>query len=460
MKMEKIRKLFLVTCAMLTVCTVVPAQSQTVSAATCKEQKTSVNIEIRSVGSDLNWDSVTIVSQFLASDGEFCFAYDKGSYVYVVKTKNGVPQKKQIRLKKKTDEFGAVTCDADGYYYVVTGKSNYTDDTGKKTVFISKYDANGKIISSTGDNGSSSQVSWYGYEGNNTKVPFVFGNCDIAVNGNYVAVNYAREMYNGHQSNSLFVVDRNTMQTVKIYSYFNSHSFAQRVVPYGNQFLLASEGDCNNRAFTVSLANADEGSCRSSDTFDFWVKKGTLDRYDMSALNNNFAHLGGIASGAEQNAALVATSAKSLSSQAKKENEQLFIQIFDPNGDLNSAGAYVTSGKRSGLAGPNGDEKVTNYGVKWLTDYNSSYRIENPQVVATAEGNYVILFERYKDSIYQGVYTTTINGKGAKLQKIQLLSKNAYLNPGEMPVCTNGKVYWVGDNKKNGNIHIYSFSVK
>ena len=460
MKKRTIRKILFTGCALLTVCTAVLSQSEQTAAAACKEQKTNVSIEIQSTGSNTNWDGVTNVSQFLAPDGEFCFAYDKGSFVYVVKTKNGVPQKKQIRLKKKTNEFGAVTCDADGYYYVVTGKSNYTDDTEKNTVFISKYDANGKIISSTGDNGSSSYGGGIDYIGFNTQIPFAYGNCDIAVNGNYVAVNYARKMYNGHQSNSLFVIDRNTMQTVEVGSYYNSHSFAQRVVPYEDMFLLASEGDCYDRAFTVSLANADYGRCISSDTFDFWVEKGTLDKYNMYTLNNNFAHMGGIAAGSDQNAALVATSVKSLSSQAKKENEQLFVQIFDPYGDLYSAGAYVTSGERSGLAGPNGDEKVTNYGVKWLTDYSSSYRIENPQVVATAGGNYVILFERYKGSSYQGVYTTTINGKGAKLQKIQLLSKNAYLNPSEMPVCTNGKVYWVGNNKKSGNIHIYSFAVK
>ena len=35
-------------------------------------------------------------------------------------------------------------------------------------------------------------------------------------------------------------------------SYYNSHSFAQRVVPWGEGFLLASEGDCYDRAFTVS----------------------------------------------------------------------------------------------------------------------------------------------------------------------------------------------------------------
>ena len=83
-----------------------------------------------------------------------------------------------------------------------------------------------------------------------------------------------------------------------------------------------------------------------------------------------------------------------MSSKAKKENQQLFIQIFDPNADLTTANGYITSGTRSGLSGKNGDENVTDYGVKWLTNYDKTYTIENPQVVATDAGNYVILFER------------------------------------------------------------------
>ena len=51
----------------------------------------------------------------------------------------------------------------------------------------------------------------------------------------------------------------------------------------------------------------------------------------------------------------------------------------------------ILSGTRSGLSGKNGDENVTDYGVKWLTNYDKTYTIENPQVVATDAGNYVIL---------------------------------------------------------------------
>ena len=424
-----------------------------VYAGVCTEKKTSVKKSITAEGSYANWDGVTNVSQFADEKGNFCFAYDNGKYVTVVKGKN------KINLKKKTSTFGAVTCDAEGYFYVVTGAANSSTDRNKNTVYVSKYDAKGKLLGSVGDDGSSS-LAYYYNDSFRTRIPFDGGNCDVAVNGDYLAVNYAREMYSGHQSNSLLLVDTETMKKVYVDAYYNSHSFAQRVVPYQNEFLLASEGDCYDRAFTLSTTKIQAGMCSSQNTFDFWVKKGTLNDWNMFALNNNFAHLGGIAAGKGNQAALVATSAKSLSSKALKENEQLFIQIFDPQKDLSKENGYITKGTRSGLAGPNGDEQVTNYGVKWLTNYSSSYTISNPQVVSTTKGNYVVLFERYKGLTYQGVYYMVINSTGKMVVKATRLSANGYLNPSEMPVYTKGKVYWAGNSRKDQYIYINSFAVK
>lgn len=427
-----------------------------VSAARLKEQKTNIKLEVNASGAYRNWDGVSNVAQFTDEAGEFAFAYDKGKYVYVVKTKGGVPSKKSVKLKKYANLFGGVECDSDGNLYVVTGKVNTGEDTEKNTIFISKYNSSGELLATVGDNGSSSLAYYYG-DRFYTKYPFDGGNCDVSVNGDYVAVNYAREMYSGHQSNSLLVVDRNTMKKLNVGEYYNSHSFAQRIVPYGDDFLLASEGDCYNRAFTISVADVSNKACQSSDIFDFWVQKGAFDRYDMYVINNNFAHMGGIAVGEDAKAALVATSVKSLNSNAEKEPENLFIQIFDPTKDLSLPSAYVTSGERSGLAGKNGDESVSNYGVKWLTNIGSTDEISNPQVIATDTGNYVILYQYEKKYKYQGTYMMVLDGNGKKLSKAQLLSKTAKLNSCEMPAYSNGKVYWV--SSPNGKLSIYSVAV-
>lgn len=445
----------------LAFCGVLLTSVVSTQAATLQAQKTGIKQDITSAtGWYSNWDGVSDGAQFLDAQGNVCAAYNKKNTVVIVKTGNGKPLKKTITLKKVAPIFGAVTCDQDGNYYVVTGKTNNTSDTTKETVFVSKYDATGKLVATVGDNGSSSLAYYYG-ERFYTKIPFDGGNCDIAVNGDYVAVNYARKMYSEHQSNSLLLVNRKTMQKKSVSSYYNSHSFAQRVVPWGDGFLLASEGDCYDRAFTVSeVKNAGNWNCDSQNIFSFWISKGAFDRYDMYEVNENFARMGGIAVGSEQNAALVARSVPSLSSKAKNENQQLFIQIFNPSADLNTPGAYVTSGTRSGLGGNNGDEQVTDYGVKWLTNYSKTYSIDNPQVTVTDAGNYVVLFERYKKYNYQGVYAIVVDAKGNVTQKATKVSATAYLNPCRMPVYSNGKVWWTGNKTKGKDTYLFSYAVK
>lgn len=445
----------------LAFCGVLMTSVVSTQAATLQAQKTGIKQDITSAtGWYSNWDGVSDGAQFLDAQGNVCAAYNKKNTVVIVKTRNGKPLKKTITLKKAAPIFGAVTCDQDGNYYVVTGKTNNTSDTTKETVFVSKYDATGKLVATVGDNGSSSLAYYYG-ERFYTKIPFDGGNCDIAVNGDYVAVNYARKMYSEHQSNSLLLVNRKMMQKESVSSYYNSHSFSQRVVAWGDGFLLASEGDCYDRAFTVSeVKNAGNWNCDSQNIFSFWISKGAFDRYDMYEVNENFARMGGIAVGSEQNAALVARSVPSLSSKAKNENQQLFIQIFNPSADLNTPGAYVTSGTRSGLGGNNGDEQVTDYGVKWLTNYSKTYSIDNPQVTVTDAGNYVVLFERYKKYNYQGVYAIVVDAKGNVAQKATKVSATAYLNPCRMPVYSNGKVWWTGNKTKGKDTYLFSYVVK
>lgn len=424
---------------------------------------TNIQLSVIAAGKYINWDGTTNVSQFRDNTGNFCFAYDSGSSVVVVKPYDG---NRNITLTKVSDIFGAVTCDSDGYYYVVTGKNNETDDTAQNTIFITKYDSNGNMIASRGDNGSSS-LAYYYSESFYTKYPFNAGNCDIAVNGDYVAVNYARKMYSGHQSNSMFVVNRKTMETVNIQSYYNSHSFAQRVVPYNDKFILASEGDCYDRAFTVSVADPSktlesnwDSNCTDWNIFNFWVAEGTYDKYDMWTLNNNFAHMGGLAAGSNNRVAFVSTSVKSMNSNALNENEQLFIQIFVPNED--GTISFITQGTREGLSGPNGTTPKTDEGVKWLTDYSSEYTIQNSQIVYDSSGKYYVLFELSQNGKYLGVYYTVLDENGTTLSGINLLSSVAYLNPAEMPVYANGSIYWVENNASDSslyenNLYIYRF---
>lgn len=420
---------------------------------------TGISKQIKADGEYKNWEGVSSVSQFLDENGNYCFACDSSKSVTIVKTKNGKPLKKRITLKKQKPLFGGVACDSSGNYYLVGGKANKSSDHTKSTIFISKYDSKGTHIKTIGDNGSSSLGDWYSQDFY-TQTPFDAGNCDIAVNGDYLAVHYARHMYSGHQSNSAFVINMKTMKKVKLNDIYSSHSFAQRTLPYGNGFIFASEGDCYSRAFTVSMvADPVSGENTNSDIFHFWVKKNALNNWDMQALNNNFAHMGGLVKAGENTAVLVGTSAKSLSSKAASEKEQLFIQIFDPSKDLSQSSAYVTSEKRSGYSGANGDEKVTDYGVKWLTGYSGKYTITHPQAAADENGNIAILYELEKSEKYQGVYYMVLDSEGKIIKKKTRYSATARLNPCEMPVCSGGTVYWTGNKTKGNKMYVYSLKI-
>ncbi|MCM1333500.1 MAG: hypothetical protein NC084_03260 [Bacteroides sp.] len=446
-------------CAALSAATVFLAGTST-SADERLEKKTIVEERVAAEGVYKNWDGVSNVAQFLGANGEFCFAYDGEEYVTVVRTREGSTLKKKIKLKKPYPLFGTVTADAEGNYYLVTGRVNETDDTSVNTVFISKFNKNGKLIKTVGDNGSSSLAYYYSND-YRTKIPFDGGCCAAAINGDLLTVNYAREMYSGHQSNSVFTVRIDTMKAVDLGVWYNSHSFAQRAIPFGDGFVYVSEGDGYDRAFTtwaVHTKNNAATSTNEGNIFHFWVEKGTFDRWDMFTLNDNFAHMGGLAAVGDK-VALVATSAKSMNKNAEDENEQLFIQIFDPFKDLSKSGAYVTEGKRSGKSGKNGDESATDYGVKWLTNYKDQ-TIANPQVVATDDGKIVVLYEKTESYEYKGVYYIVLNEKGKVIQKAKRFSADARLNPCVMPVYSaKDGICWAA-NAKSDTDHIYVYRLK
>lgn len=457
MKITKNISKFLCSLAFI-LCLVQPC---TVYADTCNTESTGIYNEIIAKGEYKNWEGTSNVSQFKDNKGNFCFSYYNNKTVTIVKTKNGKVSGNKIYLKMQYPIYGGVVCDSKGYYYVVSGRKNTTNDASKNTVFISKYNKKGKLVKTVGDTGNSS-IPGYG-KNFRTKDPFQAGNCSIAVNGNYLAVNYARGMYNGHQSNSVFIINTKTMKKVKIGNIYNSHSFAQRVVPYKKGFMFVSEGDCYDRAFTIStIENMSTGRVTTKNCFDFWVQQGA--RNDMIALNNNFAHLGDIVMLSKNKAALVATSAQSLDQKASSETEQIFIQTFNPAKDLRKAGAYVTSGKRSGLAGANGKTKVTNYGVKWLTSLSSKSTIEHPQAVSDGKGNIIILYELKQKSnewnYFYGVRYFVVDQYGNRKTDIKNFSYTACLNPCETPIYKDGTVYWIGNKLEGSKDMMYIYSLK
>ncbi|MBR4778196.1 MAG: hypothetical protein IK007_11375, partial [Lachnospiraceae bacterium] len=295
----------------------------------------------------------------------------------------------------------------------------------------------------------------------NTKIPFEGGTCDAAINGEYMAVYYAREMYSGHQSCSAWIINTTSMETVKLEKEnYQSHSFGQRVVSFGDVFVFMSEGDCFDRAFTFYLIDLNKKKYVQAPIFDFYVKQGTYDAYNMLVLNNNFAHLGDICDLHNGTVSFVASSVRSMNENATNEIEQIFIQIFNPQKKLSKKSAYITTGKRSGIAGYNGDQNKTNYGVKWLTNIKSG-KIWNPQAVSDESGNTFILFERTdKNGKNLGVYMLSVDSNGNIIKKASRISKTAQLNNCETPILINNVIYWCGNKVGDTSNELYVFKIE
>lgn len=421
---------------------------------------TDNTVQIYASGIYRNWDGVSNVAQFRDPNGGMYYAINSDSTVRICRVEAGSPVSKVVTLEKKHPLFGTAICDGDGNFYLVTGEKNDTDDTSVETVFISKYDSNGNYIATTGDNGSSSLASYYN-DGFYTKIPFEAGNCDAAISGDILTVNYAREMYSGHQSNSAFSVNVKDMSKVSVGTFYESHSFAQRVVPVGTGFVYVSEGDCYDRTFTIYNVKKTNSGFTGSETgiFDFWVKDGALEEYNMYVVNENFAHMGGLTALKDGRVAFAAQSARSLNANASGEKEDVFIQIFDPSKDLRTADAYTTEGTRSGLAGPNGRDEVTNYGVKWLTSLSGTESISNVQIVSASDDSIVVFFEYSKDNSYKGVYYIVLDKDGNVIQPAAVFDAKAKLNPCEMPVYTDGMICWVGNKNGESGNKIYAYSL-
>ena len=438
-----------------------PARAFTTCAVDGTARASGVTHTLTSRGRYTNWAGVSSVSQFADERGRFCFAVDGGDHVDVYRTDDGgaVLEDETVTIANPYDRFGGAVCGEDGSLYLIWGRNGDGADTAAPTIFVSKHTPDGALVATASGNGSEGMPYWYNYPAYggefNSKLPFDSGNCDAALNGGVLMVNYAREMYNGHQANTLFAVDAETMTALSGFAYYNSHSFDQRVSPCGGGFVLATQGDCYDRGFALTAANR-RGNGDSVVTFNFWVERGALDENDMWKLNKTRARLGNVLE-TEAGVALIGASARSLSAAADSEPQDVFVQVLTR--DLKG---YVTEGERSGVAGNTGDKEVTDHGVRWLTALGGGMTADVVQAVALDGGRLAVLYELSRKGTYSNSYDSTwmavLNADGSVLQTPMRLG-TMRLNADEDPVFSGGAVRWAA-NAGSGTLTVYSLRVE
>ncbi len=448
------------------------AEEKNVPKAEISIKKLDIDFYIRDAEANNNWEGVSNISYVGEKNGNALFAVDFGDLIAIyecLKEERTVVDKEGTEIKegfgsdpicimKENPLFGGVICDEEGYLYVVTGTVGDAISQQPGYVYVTKYSPEGDVIGQVLDDGGSSLGLEAGTEYLNLE-PFSEGNCVLVINNGILAVYYARKMLSGHQSDSLFLVNTNTLEEVITGRVYQSHSFAQRVVANGKGFLLVSEGDCYDRAFVVTKVNK-KYNTESTPVFHFGIKPDTLNNTDISALNNNFAHLGDIAVLGNGKAVLAATSARSMKEKAEDEPEDVFVQIFNPKKDLSSSKAYVKGKKRKGLTGGNGDIPCTDYGVKWITKLQKNEKISSLHCVVTDDDTIVLLYEKTNENGgFEGVFFTLLDEKGNVIHEETPFWNRARLPRSESPVCSGNKIWWIGNAKEDYCLCAYTLTI-
>ncbi len=327
------------------------------------------------------------------------------------------------------------------YLYVIYGENdNKTINSALPeygtsiTMEIVKYNMDGKVQNtleimgkdtSTFYNALNKTASFIGY---GTKSPFNVANCDIAVNKDgVIAFLFGRQMYNGHQSSFVIYVDADTLKHYnkssdldfdsKYYfltkNFFVSHSFDQRILATeDNNFLLANKSDGTpERAFIIDKSKwtSNNSSYLEYATFHFRESTDAV----TNSYNYTMADMGNLVE-LDDGYLFVSSSEKTLSlnyalKTAGNESRNIFIQKFDKNFEgkttetlqLFKTEERKSESKRTDKQN-NGsfflnDDGETDYGVKWLTNYNldktvlevRAFKLNNNQVIIIwAEKNF------------------------------------------------------------------------
>lgn len=387
----------------------------------------------------------------------------------------------KITINNPMSYFGYITSDDDSNYYVLWGQ----DDMNSKNVAVTrlcKYNYSGKLLGKCDIKGfDSNPKSENGVEGDywGTRIPFHSGSCRMAVSGNVIAVNYAREMYSGHQSNFAFFVNTQTMK--RLYADKNSpycsHSFDQDVIPTDNGgFLFANHGDAYARGFVLEKAGSSTDNIYSK-VATFHFREGA-DR--DHGYNETYAQLGGLA--ATSNAYVLCGSSERTLSRAcaptggkylgHSEARDLFVQILKKDYEkFSGAGMYYAPGVTRKVTGKRPVGALTDlylsgnevdYGVIWLTKLSSNMYVNNPKIVALSGSNFAVLWEELDYNTRAGsTYCMVLDENGKTVISKTKLSDTARLTGNSDPAYIDGSIYWVtSDYSRNSTLYKLSFSIE
>ncbi len=225
-----------------------------------------------------------------------------------------------------------------------------------------------------------------------------------------------------------------------------SHSFDQRAFYDGTGFVELHLGDAYPRAVTFGRYSDSE----AKGGYRIYRIKGEL------GANNTYTRLGGVVPLTDATygyAALFATerttdastntvgSTRDLALVRVRRN---FAQSNDPAWVIDD-GAGTTEHSVSS----SGTSEVNH--VRWLTNLGANVHAERPRIVATADDEFVVLWERWtqngNQTSFAGTYAMRIDGAGAVLGEAKALTGADHIVRGDDAVALGGKAIYVTGDK-------------
>lgn len=290
---------------------------------TIKTEENNVSTE-KLINNTMQYSKPSPVYDFFDEDGKLNVIYTSEENVYWAKFDNKLNVTSTIKMKQFYDKSNSKDFMLDliynfgnalyynGNLYVVYGREANTSSSTVvadkyPTMALVKYDKQGKIVGqlelASAENNHSTDWS-YG-----TYLPFYPNcNCSLAVNDGIIACFFGKQMFNNHQSSSIFFVDADTMEWVSniyyaseedkakyknVVNYYNSHSMAERIIPTSDGgFLLVDSSDGTYRGLLVTKIYKDANG-------NFQRKTSKMIHYreggpDTHGYNNTYSLVGNV----------------------------------------------------------------------------------------------------------------------------------------------------------------------
>ena len=301
--------------------------------------------------------------------------------------------------------------ESDSNYFLVTGNTNYNEDSSVMVYCVTKYDKNWNKIGSVGISNA------------NTTVPFDAGSARMTMYNDILFVHTSHEMYKlsdgfNHQANITFSIDTSDMSIIKCNSRilntsigYVSHSFNQFIQLDGKNVVTVDHGDASPRSIVLIKHSVDASQglfgsgCSVTDVLDF---PGIIGDNDTGASIGGFE---------------ISSSSYLIAGNTVEH---------DANYNYNKTrNIFVASVKDSGTT----INKITNYAEGETTT-------STPQFVKIANDKYMLLWSRNNT-----VYYTTIDKDGNKISEIYNMNGN--LSDCVPTVINNKLVWYVWNNTKS-----------